>query len=71
MNTDEYYEKHYAPIVGGTIVAILTDEDEEDTYVGLSIVASNGKAYALWCLSDAEGNGAGHLDMVEASCLLK
>jgi hypothetical protein len=67
MNTDEYFEKHYAPIVGGYISGILIDNDEEshETYIGLSVAMSNGKEFILWCLSDAEGNGAGHLDMVE------
>lgn len=64
---NEFYEKQYAPIVGGKIVGILTDDDVEShqTYVGLFIDMGNGREYTLWCLSDAEGNGAGYLELRE------
>ena len=49
------------PLIGGKIKKIIVDPTPNgDVYMGL-IVENGKKTYEIVGLSDAEGNGAGHL----------
>ena len=61
----EWTEKHLLQLVGYKVVGLVVSPAQdymEETY-GLRL-QKNGKQSIAWILSDEEGNGAGHLDIV-------
>ena len=63
----DFYSKEYAPLEGSTVISVLIDNetDEGEVYVGLLMQCKDGKKRIAWVLRDAEGNGPGHLDVLE------
>ena len=66
----DYMEKHLSKLVGYTVIGIIKDDfddtlDEYGEPLFALILEKNGKQLMATILSDAEGNGAGHLDIVK------
>ena len=58
--------KYLSPLVGATITTIIVEDgndDMEETHYGF-IAEKKGKRYECMILSDGEGNGPGHLDII-------
>lgn len=58
--------KYLSPIVGATITTIIIEDGNDDideTHYGF-IAEKNGRRYECMILSDGEGNGPGHLDII-------
>ena len=66
MTEADWIIKHYSQIVGYKIVNIAIDDstDPREPWIGLVLEKSHKKKLA-WILMDPEGNGVGHLDIVE------
>lgn len=65
INTDPEIE-YLLPLVGGVITQILVDDqsDIDENCYGLRI-EKNGKKFDCLILRDPEGNGPGHLMIME------
>lgn len=59
---EDYYKARYDDLIHGTIEEIIVDIEDREAYVGL-LVRKGNKTFVVWALSDAEGNGAGYLDI--------
>lgn len=59
---NNYMLGHLKQLIGGNIIGLC--EDKESDIQGL-VVNKGGKIIHVWILCDAEGNGAGHLDIEE------
>ena len=63
-------EEHLNKLVGARIIGILKDDFDEtveeygEPLFALLVKMPNGQKYQLTILSDAEGNGAGFLDIM-------
>lgn len=58
--------KYLSPLVGATITTIIIEDgtdDTDETYYGF-IIEKEGVRYECMILSDGEGNGPGHLDII-------
>jgi len=64
-------EEHLERLVGGTITGIALDDfdgtiqEYGDVLYGLLVTMPNGDKLQATILQDAEGNGAGHLDIMK------
>ena len=63
-DTQKYYFNYLKPLIGGKITKLIVDPTDEGTYLGF-IVEKNKQTFEVVGLSDAEGNGAGHLQITE------
>jgi hypothetical protein len=65
------FVKHYSQLVGYTVTGIAVDDSDTDDFGGdpwEGLVMEDGKRKKIaWVLMDPEGNGAGFLDIVDAS----
>ena len=59
--SNQFYIDKLTPLVGGKIIATISDKEGE--FFGLLIKPEKGKARALWLLSDDEGNGPGSFEL--------
>ena len=70
--TKHYYAKYLKPLVGGKIIQTIVDVDNEDSfsepYLGF-IVKKGKKSFQVIALRDPEGNGAGHIEIVDITNL--
>ena len=66
MTEADWITKHYSQIVGYKITAMAYDDkdDPREPWIGLVLEKGHKKKLA-WILMDPEGNGVGHLDIVE------
>jgi len=62
----DWITKHYGQIVGYKITGMAIDDshDSREPWIGLVLEKGHKKKLA-WILMDPEGNGVGHLDIVE------
>jgi hypothetical protein len=68
VDTTPYYKKLLDPLIGCRVVAMVIADDESTftPFIGYRLFNDRtGKMYELVALSDAEGNGPGHLSVVE------
>lgn len=63
---DDFYVEHLLPLVGGVITQVLVDDVPElgETCYGFR-VEKKGKSFSCLIMCDPEGNGPGHLMIVE------
>jgi hypothetical protein len=61
---DAWIEKHYGQLVGWKVNKIAIDDSKSngEPWIGL-VLSKGGFKKIAWVLCDAEGNGAGHLDI--------
>jgi len=59
----DYYAEHYARLLGKTISGIVKDDSDESFGVIYGLRLDSGEI--AWVLTDPEGNGPGHIDIME------
>jgi|TARA_R100000781_G_scaffold83290_1_gene51325 hypothetical protein len=65
---NKYLYDHYGQLMGHKVTQLIVDgntEDQDEPFIGLLLEKGKSKKIA-WILMDPEGNGVGHLDIVEA-----
>ena len=61
----KYYNEHYSQLLGHTITEIFFDATHDDIEpFPVLITKYKGKEYQVAVMRDPEGNGGGHLDIV-------
>ena len=64
--TTDWITKHYGQIVGYKITGMAIDDSDNSSEPWIGLVLEKGHQKKLaWILMDPEGNGVGHLDIVE------
>ena len=57
----DYMDKHYAKLVGKTVVGVVKESDDREAIYGIKF----NDGTIAWVLCDTEGNGPGFLDYEE------
>lgn len=67
--TYKAYTKHLIPLVGGTVERVCVSQDDENSepYCGLWIKMRSGKTFQVVALMDPEGNGPGHMEVLDVT----
>ena len=61
----KYYNEHYSQLLGHTITEIFFDATHDDIEpFPILITKYKGKEYQVEVMRDPEGNGGGHLNIV-------
>lgn len=56
----EYMQDYLAPALNKRITSVVDDiDDPTEPFIGLRLE----DGHVIWCLSDPEGNGPGHLEL--------
>lgn len=62
------YIKELLPVKGAKVTAIIvSDEGDEVPYCGFLMETREGKRFQVIAFRDDEGNGPGHMDVVDVS----
>lgn len=66
LNVSSYYYDHLSQVLNGKIISVIIDSNDktQSPYLGFVVKVGN-KTYEILSLRDTEGNGSGHLDIVE------